>query len=257
MRNAVAVALSAFVLTATGCVGVGARAYVGFTQTEVTGDFSLDSTAGGADLSSIRNDIENDFGITDASPSIWVKAEIEAPAAGRFSLSGFTYSEQSSGTLTNAFGDVPAGSAISTDLKFDNVKAAWTFDALDLEAFYLSPGLAIDVFSIDTRVSSTSPVAFEDVDTLGFVPMLYARSGVDLSLVALDVEAGWMTIDLGDADGDYFDLEGMLRLSVAPAVEVVAGYRYISIDGRGEAEGQRFEADLEMRGWFVGGGVVF
>lgn len=258
MRKLAAIAVTATVLfTAGGCVGVGARAYVGFTQTEVEGDFALDSTSGGANLSSIKNDIENDFGITEASPSVWVKAEIEPPDFGVISVSGFTYSEEGTGTLSNNFGDVPAGSNVTTDLTFDNAKVAWTYDMFDLEFFHVSPGLAVDLFAIDTRVSSTSPSAFEDVDSLAFVPMLYVRTGVNAAIVALDVEAGWMSIDLGDADGEYFDLEAMARLNIAPAVEIVAGYRWISIDGEGKAEGQRFAADLDMRGWYVGGGIAF
>ncbi len=252
-----AVTAVALALSCVSCVDLGARAYAGFMQSDVTGDFALDSSAGGANLSSIKNDVENQLGIDDESRSLWLKAEIDPPSWGRFSASAFRYDESGNGTLSAPFGDIPAGTDVATSLAFTNLKVAWTYDLLDVALAHVSPGIALDVFDIETRVNSTSPLAFEEVDTIAPVPMLYLQAGAEFGFVGFDVEAGWMSIDLDDADGDYLDLEAMARVNIAPKVELTAGYRFISIDGDGRADGQRFDAELELQGFFVGGGFNF
>jgi hypothetical protein len=38
---------------------------------------------------------------------------------------------------------------------------------------------------------------------------------------------------------------------------LLAGYRFIDIDGTGETDTESFGVDLQLQGWFIGGGVVF
>lgn len=240
---------------APSCTSLGARAYVGYTQTTLSGDIGLDSSGAGG-FQSV--DFEDDLGIDDASPSVWIKAEFEPTDLGRVSVSAFRFDENGSGTLTRDFGDISAGSPVSSSMRFDNVKIAWTYDVIDIGVFHLAPGVALDIIDTETSVSSVSPiVAFEEVQTLAPVPMLYLETGVAAGIASFDVEAGWMSIDLTDADGTYWDLEAMLRLSVAPKVEIVAGYRLIHVDGDGTADGKRFNADIDIDGWFLGGGFSF
>ena len=59
--------------------------------------------------------------------------------------------------------------------------------------------------------------------------------------------------------------EPSFRYKVTPAVCAPAdllvvvpwAYRYIDIEGDGIADGRRFEADLQLDGWYVGGGFSF
>ena len=75
--------------------------------------------------------------------------------------------------------------------------------------------------------------------------------------VAATVDAGGMAVNYGDIDGVFFDLEAMLRIQPTDHIEIFGGYRWIDVDGDGTADGQAYDADLSVRGWFVGGGFVF
>ena len=62
---------------------------------------------------------------------------------------------------------------------------------------------------------------------------------------------------IGDVDGTYWDVEALLRYQATGLIEIFAGYRFINIDVEGEADGQRFDSDLILSGWMVGGGIVW
>lgn len=254
----VVTAVFALANLACSCKGTEGRIYGGYFQSTVTGEMALDSSAGGLPLGTNRNDIEDDFGITDSSPSLWLRGEIEPPKAGRFTLSGFHYESSGTGTLSRRFGDIQVGAPVDTDLRFDNLKATWTWDILEGDWYRLAPGIAVDVFAIDTKVRSSSPVvASEEVDILAPVPMIYLQGSIGTGIIALDLEGGWMKADLNDIDAEFLDLEAMLRLKIGKGVELLGGYRYIRIDGEGIADGRRFETDLQLNGWFAGAGYNF
>jgi hypothetical protein len=40
-------------------------------------------------------------------------------------------------------------------------------------------------------------------------------------------------------------------------LEVLGGYRWISVDGDGVIDNQAYAADVEVSGWFLGGAVHF
>ena len=55
--------------------------------------------------------------------------------------------------------------------------------------------------------------------------------------------------------GTWIDIEGLATFNLLSVFDIFAGYRYISIDTEGDADGQAFEADVELQGWIVGGGI--
>ena len=244
---------SLIAVSLTSCESVSGRAYVGFFRPEVAGETALDTSAGGLDLATRQVDVEDELGI-DPTESIWAKAVIEPFDYGRFSVSAFRYDDESGGGLQSGYGDFAAGTSVNSDFSFDNLKLAYTYDIVDAGVFYFGPGVAVDIFDINQRVSV---VTSESLETTVAVPMLYAQAGANLGVAELALEAGWMSLDFDDARGTYWDLEANLFVSVAPHVELVAGYRFISIDGDGIADGRRFDADIELRGWFIGGGISF
>ena len=65
------------------------------------------------------------------------------------------------------------------------------------------------------------------------------------------------TLDLGDNDGRFLDFEAIVEWSPMPWARVFTGYRFMDLDGNGDTGSAAFAADLEIRGWVVGGGVRF
>ena len=236
------------------CEATDGYVAAGYMQSSVSGDIALGPSSGGGASSS--TDIENNLGIEDDDGSLYVKAEVDT-AAGRWGVSGFTYSQTGTGVLDGTFGDIGGlgpGAVVTSELEFNNLKASWTWDLVEVGVFRFSPGFAINIFDIDTRVSSVTPVsAFEEVSVFAPVPMIYLQSEVDLQYVIANLDVGGMHIDLRDAKGTYWDIDAMLRVRPFEQFEIFGGYRYLEMDADGRTEGQDFSADIKLSGWFCGG----
>jgi hypothetical protein len=245
----------AAVLTAASCTTYEVRAYAGYMASELSGDIGLAPSIGNAPPSQFRADLQDDFGMGDESSSLYVRAEA-ALLSFRVTASGFRYAEEGTGTLTANFGDLVVGTEVASELDMLNAKVALTYD-INLPILRLSPGLAVDYLEIDTSVRATMINAFEEVDVSAPIPMPYLQAEVDLGALALTLDAGWISASIEDGEGEFFDIEAMLHLQATERIEFIAGYRWISIDAEGDADGQRFDADLDLNGWFVGGGFRF
>ncbi len=177
---------------------------------------------------------------------------------GRFGASALRYDETGNGTLSQSFGDIPAGTPVKTDLELLNVKGYWLYDVIDTGYLRFAPGIAVDVFDVDARVASQTAISvYEEIHITTPVPMLYGQVEGKVGPVSAQVDAGWMSLDLGDVNGTWWDLEGRVSASIVDTFEVFAGYRYIDMATKGVAGGQDFDADIQLQGWFVGGGVRF
>jgi hypothetical protein len=115
----------------------------------------------------------------------------------------------------------------------------------------------VDVFDFYFRASDQSGNA-EVIDEVIAVPMLFARARVAIGPVWWLGEAGYIEADgTGNSRNRFFDGETMLGWSLSGGGHLLAGYRFIDIDGTGETDAESFGVDLQLRGWFLGGGVVF
>jgi hypothetical protein len=254
MRSTVAkVALLAAGLL-PGCTAYELRGYGGFTSTKLSGDVGLSPS--GNLIPPVTADVESAFGLGDAEGSVYLRAEA-ALASLRLTASAFQHDESGNGTLNVNFGDLTIGTPVASTLDLTSAKVALSFDVLNLGVFRLSPGVALDYFDIDTTVRATTVNAFETVDVSAPVPMPFLQLEGDLGVVAATLDAGWIHIDLEDAGGTFFDLEALVRVQPFAHAEVFAGYRFLSIDADGDADGQDFRADLRLQGWMIGGGITF
>ena len=237
-----------------GCTGFEMRGYGGYTSTELSGNVGLAPT--GNVTQPVNADVDSAFGLGDAEDSFYLRAEAALTFL-RFTASAFQHNGTGNGTLNVNFGDLTIGTPVSSDLEMTSAKAALSFDILNLGVFRLSPGVAVDYIDMDTTVRATTVNAFETVSVNAPVPMPFLQLEGDLGFVAATLEGGWIHLNLDDAGGTFFDIEGLLRVQPFRHVELFAGYRYISIDADGDADGQDFRADLVLQGWMVGGGITF
>ncbi len=237
------------------CGSAGLKVFAGYTQVEMSGTVALDTSVGGVDLGTIQVDLEDDLGLTDEVGSPYGRAEVDLGVI-HLTGSAFIYDEQSTGTLSVDFGDITVGSTVETDIEIMNFKGAATFDIVDVGVLRLSPGVGVDLFDIDMSINATAPVvSSERVEIFTPVPMLFLQTELDFGLVGATLDTGWMSLDLGDVKGTWIDIEGLANFNVFGPFELFAGYRYISIDTEGDADGQAFEADVVLEGWILGGGI--
>jgi hypothetical protein len=251
-------ALPALVVLLAACqTAPSGRVTAGYAQFSLSGQAALESSIGGPIPAGSSVDLEDDLGLDDPSGTLYLDADFEW-VIGRFGASGFRYDQTGTGVLSNQFGDIVAGTPVESSVEITNVKGYWAIDVLDVGYLRFAPGLAVDVFDVDARVASLTAIsAFEEVEITTPVPMLYGELEGRVGPVAAQVDAGWMSLDLGDVEGTWWDVEGRVSVIVESRVELFAGYRLIDIDSEGVADGQGFEADLRLDGWYVGGGIRF
>jgi len=247
-------ALAATLLAA--CSAPGARVWAGYTQMKVSGDIGLTPSVSGVTTGPINVDVDEQLGLGAASQSFYGRAELDFGPV-RLTGSAFQFSDSGQGRLQVDFGNISAGTDVSTDLDFINGKLALTFDILDLGPVRLSPGVGVDVFDLDMDVSETTGGTSESISEILPVPMLFAQAELDLQVVGLIVDFGGSGFNTTEADGRFYDVEALVYVRPAAALELFAGYRWINFNVDGESDGQQFDADLTFQGWLVGGGVSF
>lgn len=251
VRIKIAVAASALVLSCSAPPDLAVRG--GWTRLELGGDVALAPSSGAATASI---DVRDQLGL-EAEGTPWVGAALDGPI-GRVEVSAMRYESEGDGRLDASFGDIAAGTPVESEAKVDNLKATWTFDVVDTGMFRLAPGIGVDWFDIDTTVRSVTPVSvFERIEISAPLPLAVLEAAVELGAVTLELQAGGMHLDAGDIDGTYFDLGSRLVVTPTEGVELFVGYRYLSIEAAGRADGQPYDADLAMDGILVGGGVRF
>jgi hypothetical protein len=238
------------------CGSFDVRAYAGYTATELDGKIGLSPSGNTLPPSQLRADVQRDLGLDDTSGSVLLRAEASF-ALPRVTASYFRHEQSGGGTLSSNFGDLVVGTQVRTDTDLSVTKLALTFDILNLPMFRLSPGIAVDMLDMTTTVRATNFNAFEQIDVFAPVPMPFLQSELLLGPIAATLDAGAIDIDIGDADGTYIDIDAMVRYRVAGNIEFFAGYRWISADADGDADGQNFDLDVELKGWLIGGGITF
>ena len=254
-RLLAAVGLTALAGFASGCESTRTTLGAAYMQTSFAGDLAL-SGAAATPLKQRRNSLRQSMRLDDAEPTPLIKASVERDRAS-FNLSGFWTHTAGSGPLAAPFGDLPAGSQVRNELTFANVKAVGRYDLIPSESFTFAPGIGVDYFHIDVESRRTTGVGFEQVENDVLVPIADLLVGVNLGGVEVSAEGAWMDADLGDADGTYWDLDGMLKVRPSEKFSLFAGYRWIKMDANGLADSRQYESNIEVSGWYVGGELTF
>lgn len=246
--------LSLLLLAMVGCVPVEVASRLGYANTRVGGRLALDS-GGGAAGSAVEQDIGSAFGLGDRRGSPFYRADVDfgGPVA---SASILWVRENGQGELDNSFGGLPQNTTVSTrlDVALAKLSAAYEFD---LGLVTLAPGVLFDVYALDFSASEPSG-SREEIDDVVFVPMPFVRAEAEVGPVSGVVELAYLEIgSLGDNEGRFLDVEAMIEWRPLPLGHLFAGYRMLDIDASGDTGDESFAADLQIRGWTIGGGIRF
>ncbi|MFQ5505286.1 MAG: hypothetical protein ACE5F1_10865 [Planctomycetota bacterium] len=232
------------------CSGIGITADAGVARWVADGDVSLGPSSGApVNLDNLLNNIGDVFGLDEGTETPYARVELSAPVAS-FTFSGFTYDTNADGVLANNFGDLLRGANVSTDAEIANLKGAVHFDLLNLGMVRISPGLGVDL--LDLSIAANSSLGTEQVDALAPMPMLFVQGEVEIGPFDGVLDLGYFEANLPEADGQFFDIEAILRWRPLERMELFAGYRMILADAKGDTVGQLFAADLQLSGWMAG-----
>ena len=90
-----------------------------------------------------------------------------------------------------------------------------------------------------------------------FVPMPYIEAEAFWKDFTFGTNMGIMAGKFGDGSGRYIDLESYASWAVNQSYDVKAGYRFILLDGYGRASSRDFDADVDLQGLYISGGIRF
>lgn len=264
MRRFATVSLAGAFVALSGCSS--ASVDVGYLNLELSGDIGY---ARGATNVSGQADVANGLGQGGEVGSPYGRVEL-ASDAGAFGsglfVSGFMYENSGTGTLTASYGNISAGTQVSSDFSIMNAKVGFylSFDIGDV--LFIRPGIALDMFLPDMTVTSQLvPSLSEQIDDPGGVPLPYLQVGLDTGIVSGFVEVGYLPLDtkdlnLGseyDVESETLDVEAMLRVRPTKFVEVFVGYRMFSLELEGRLEQDTVDIDIDLKGFMIGGGLYW
>lgn len=239
----------------TSCAEVAYRADVGAMFPVARGDIALQNSAGTLSLDDSKNRLGSNLGLgeTDASPYVHLQADKERH---RFRLNGFYSSTEGTGTLSRPYGDLAAGSIVTTSMDFYTVQATYAFQVHRDDHWRLAFGGTLGAYGMDVGARSTA--GRESVHTSLLVPMPYVEIEGFVGPLIVGGDAAIMAGDFGDGHGWYGDVEAYVKARPGNEnFEVFGGYRYVLLEASGVASSRRFDSDIDVQGFFFGAGIRF
>lgn len=174
----------------------------------------------------------------------------------RYRVRGFQFENYGgSGPLPQALGDLTTGSPVRSEIDSVAVTASYTREMDRCEEYFWGLGAALSYTQIDYNFSnsaSPSGVPFEHLEVDVTMPMPYAEGEMYFGDLTLAANVGLMPLNINDVNGFVVDIEAQARWRVLAELELMTGYRYLSVGAKGTAEGRRYETDLELNGLFLG-----
>lgn len=243
--------ISCIALVFAACAGQTVSVHAGPSFASARGGLAI---ADGGGALPPASSVDGDLDLGDAEVSPYVQAQVDADGH-RFRVSGLLVGTDGQGTLGDAFGDLPGGSQVQTLLDFLALVGNYSYELLREEHYRVGVGAQLGFYSLD--VGATAGGSRESFETQGLLPMPYAEVEAFYGDLTFGLSGGAMAGNFGDSDGRYLDLEAYATWLVDDCFDVRGGYRYLVLDGEGRATDRDFDADLEVRGFFVTAGVRF
>lgn len=234
------------------CTQFRVNAKAAYASLALDGDLGYRNGTG---VPAVPQDAKAAYGLGDnqAQPYARVEADLGVPL---LALSGFSFSDSGTGVLSADFGDVTAGSTVTSDFDLTNVKAVAAFQ-IELGPVTLAPGLAASYIDYEHSVRGPGGTPRNVADGSGVLPLVVLRAGVDLGVVEASVEGGYLEVDLDDKTSKVWDLEALLAFHTTQHLDLFVGYRHFRLEDSGDLDGNSVLADFTVSGFLIGGGVRF
>ena len=252
-----------FLIAMTSCAGQTYRVDAGPMFVRARGELAL---ANSSQVMPPGNDLSDNLGLGDreVSPYIGFRTDVEKH---RVRVNGFYLDTEGSGTLgdgingsapgagNTSHGNIAAGTVVQTTMDFFAIAANYSYEAWSDEAYRVALGAQLGYYSLDVSAKSTG--GREEVTSEVFVPMPYIEAEAFWKDFTFGTNMGIMAGKFGDGSGRYIDLESYASWAVNQSYDVKAGYRFILLDGYGRASSRDFDADVDLQGLYISGGIRF
>ncbi len=252
------VSISSFL--AYGCSTFSISGDAAYTRLELGGEVGF--TLASSPTLNTRNDIQDAFGFDEPENQPYGRIQVEAGPVD-ITMSGFSFDAKQSGTLEASFGSLRRNTDVETDFSLLNLRSTLyffdVFDIIPLPYVSLMPGIGVELFDLDIDCKEKITNRKEDISITGGLPIVSAKAQVDVGIFQVILEGGGLKVDYKDEiDGTFYDLEGLVKVFPVKNLSFFAGYRYVNLDGDGkDNDDNKYDIDLSIKGFFVGGGLRF
>lgn len=255
LQNALSVSL---LFAFAACAGQTYRVDTGPMFVRARGEFAL---ANSSQVMPPGNSLDGNLGLGDneVSPYIGFRTDIDKH---RVRVNGFYLDTEGSGTLSGAdqeqtsHGDILAGTDVQTSMDFFAIVSNYSYEVWRRDYYRVALGAQLGFYSFDVTVRAADG-GREEVTSEVMVPMPYVEAEAYWRDFTFGTNMGIMAGDLGDANGRYIDFEAYASWAINQSYDLKAGYRYILLDGYGRASSRDFDADVDVQGLHISGGIRF
>ncbi len=245
--------VAAPLLALPSCYQFEVSAQAAYAQLALDGDFGYQN---GATSAVVSQDIESAFGLGEDQGTPYGRLTFDTGVP-IVTISGFLFEETGTGVLAADFGDIDAGVAVNTDFELTNAKASYALQ-IRLGPVTLAPGVAADYIDLNVDVQDVFGAVRETAELSAPVPLAYLRAEVEIGPFAAVAEGGYMDIDIDDdVSTKLLDLEALVEFRPGDLLDFFVGYRHLALEANGLVDGDTFDADVTLSGFFVGGGLRF
>jgi hypothetical protein len=251
--------LIAAALLLGGCQAPSVDLMPRLMRLDLDGDFAASSSAISAATT------WDELGLDDASTVFSPRADLHMGpfdvtldyAAADFSGQGTTGAQLELDGIT-----IAAGTAVESDFDLAVWRLTSTYDFFPTEVATVGLGVglaALDIESSVVNISNSDRITTDEVVPL---PYLALRGGMEWGNLEAQGLLGLLSLDVGDAEASYVDLDLFLRYRLLGGedhmrVSLVLGYRYADLDAEYDDGSDRVAIETRISGPYFGGSVTF
>lgn len=255
LQNALSVSL---LFAFAACAGQTYRVDAGPMFVRARGELAL---AASNQVMPPGNSLDGNLGLGDneASPYIGFRTDIDKH---RVRVNGFYLDTDGFGTLgtgspSGSHGNIAPGAPVQASMDFFAIVSNYSYEVWRRDYYRVAVGAQLGFYSLDVTVRAAVGPGREEVTSEVIVPMPYVEAEAYWRDFTFGTNMGIMSADLGDANGRYIDFEAYASWAINQSYDLKAGYRYILLDGYGRASSRDFDADVDVQGLHISGGIRF
>jgi hypothetical protein len=218
---------------------------------------SVGANSSGVALQS--NDVANDLGLGETSDEFGGRADLSF-GAGKWTFAWSPASFSGNGTLstdiTQGGTTIPAGTAVSSDVRMDVGTLIWTFDFVPTDTVELGLGAGVQLLDFNGKITDGADTV--SLDQVVPVPVLAARAGVAFGPFDVSALLSGIQVKEGGDEGTLFDADVMGRwrffggVAGHLAFSAVLGWHKSDVKLDYTDSSDHVDADLNVSGLYYG-----
>lgn len=246
-RTHLAIALLPF--TAIGC---------STPQIALTPEYSLSKLDGhfGASTSSVSAQSSfDDLGLDEQSEQLGGRVDLKwglPHLSVSYAESSFSGDGTATAQLTQGGVTIPAGASVDSSLDLDIASAVLTFDLLPSDTAEAGIGFGIQGLDFQGSVRDTGSGQSVDTSEMVPIPVIAVRASAEIWRIEASALIAGSKVSFNGDDLSYYDVDLQGRLRIFEHGWLALGWRQVHVDLQYDDGGDAVDADLTLKGPYLG-----